>query len=122
MIQYDPLGIFEQNPAKGGVCEIKQVRVSTAAATPVTLVAAVSGKKIRVLSLQAFALTAHTYFDLTSFGLNEIFSGWALYQNTAFWKNYEFGLCDSNTGQSLAVTPGAGSVTTYSLRYIEVVP
>ena len=51
MIQYDPNGIFEQNPSKGGVCEIKSAFArSLVAWADASLIAAVPGKKIRVVS------------------------------------------------------------------------
>lgn len=52
MIQFDPLGIFEQRPDKGGICEIKSANGQFATGTvDGALVTAVTGKRIVVLSL-----------------------------------------------------------------------
>ncbi len=124
--QYDPLAVFQQPENKAGICEIKQFAVQVAAGTPVTvLVSPVTGKKIRLLSLQVFAETADTAFNLQSDpggGGTIIFKGWAIFENDKYISQPVIGIVDTATSNGLSVGTAAGGSTDYFGRYIEVTP
>lgn len=122
--QIDPTAIFVQKPEKGDALEIKQIRVEIAAgAGPSNIVAAVTGKKIRLLSLQVHAVTATVAFSLESNGTYS-FDGFAVFNdnNGNYWKNFEVGIVESDTGQALRAAVGGGSACRFAGRYIEVTP
>ena len=127
--QYDPNGIFEQNPAKGGVCTIKgSLGQPAAAAVDSNLVTAISGKVIRVVSVLAAGLTAATTL---TFNTNPAGAGAGVAITPRFYvintanfilANNELGWFETTVSQGLTCTIGAGSAVDVQIRYIEVVP
>lgn len=119
-----PTDIFNTGQ-NGEVCEIKQFKVNVvAAAVDTALVTAVSGKKIRLLYLNIFAATAITTADLNTKPAGagtSVFSAWVRYQEPNTWEFSPEGIIETNTGEGLACTAGAGSNIIVMGRYIEFI-
>lgn len=131
MIQYDPLGIFEQNPAKGGVCEIKQAYLSTAAGSVnQTLAAGVSGKKLRCIALRITSVTtAATVVTIKNAGTGlPMTNPFPVPANNAVLANgfvhlepNVLGHFESDLADTIYVDTAAGAGALIYFRYIEVV-
>ena len=123
MIQYNPSGIFEQNPSKGGVCEVYDATPqSDVAAGTNVIIAAVSGKVARIISMNYSASGAAAgLLAITSNGVTK----YADVQpaNTVAPVVREFspaGHCDSVVGFGMSlVTTVKGN---FSARYIYYTP
>lgn len=132
MIQYDPLAIFEQNPAKGGVCSIKQVVVGYGAGTNNnSVVAAVTGKFIRCISLKVVSAAAAATSVLFKNGVagTAIVNAFpVIANNVAIPNGFVYlepnilGHFDNASGDSVVVDVAAGAGVEINFRYIEVVP
>jgi hypothetical protein len=125
-IIYDPLGIFEQNPAKGGVCELKEKVVTLTAATAnQTVVAAVTGKSIVVLEGNLYSEgTAATVNFLNGSGGSGL-KKYYIPANTLAEPNVqlprvEWGLMRTTAGTGLFATTSGGAAVVVSITYIEV--
>lgn len=127
MIQYNPTGIFEQIPSKGGVCEVKEAVVNLTAATSNQLViAAVTGKKLFILhgTMNSGAAAGSVTFKSASGGASK--KRYYIPASTAVPSNVEipailWGNFRTNSGQGLyADTTGADTIYV-SITYIEVV-
>lgn len=126
-IQYDPDSIFEQNEQKGGSCDIKSFWQSvSASSTNHELIAAVSGKKHRILVLNALALTNPNLFSIKSSTSNYKFSDWAsnnggTFPKTSFFKAETVGLIESNSGESLTADTASSGAVVLCGRYITLI-
>ena len=125
-IIYDPLGIFEQNEAKGGVCEVKEKVVTLTAATAnQTVVAAVTGKSIVVLegNLYSQGVAASVAFLDGSGGT--VKKRYYIPANTLAEPNVqlprvEWGLMRTTAGTGLFASTAGGAAVECSITYIEV--
>lgn len=128
MIQYDPTGIFEQNPAKGGVCTIKQsavVNVGAAGVVAGNIVTGVTGKRIRVLYLEVstYSNVALTY--VLNSASSQITPTTPIAGLSTVIRDCPVnGYIDTNTGGALTITVGAvvGGALQVFVRYIEYTP
>lgn len=118
-IIYDPLGIFEQNESKGGVCEIKQALVASGGAVVNgTVVAATTGKKIRVLLARWSNISAGALqTNLVGTTATDTFS-------LATLEKYQIsepvnGLVETASGAALLWNATGASLQLY-VRYIEI--
>ena len=126
MIQYDPTGIFEQNPAKGGVNEIKDSPVFTAIAATNNqqVIAAVAGRSLLILGGTLTPLGAAgvcTFKSATGGTLKHAYPVHAAPGEKELpippWGNFS-----TNSGEGLFVDNTSVANVVISLRYIEVVP
>lgn len=120
-VLYNPNGIFEQNSAKGGVCPLLDAAELAHAAGTLTWIAAVTGKRIRVVSGCYSSAVAGTIL-FTSNALNKwadntvvagVSNGTVLPFNPAGW-------FESETGQSLVVV--TTQIYNLSTRYFYYTP
>lgn len=126
--QYDPTGIFEENPAKGGVCEVKDVVFSALAATAnQSVITAVASKKIVVLhgTIRSTNAQGTVSFKSASGGTNK--KSYTIPVVTAATPNVEilpvpWGAFRTNTGEGLFVDTTGADPIAISITYIEVTP
>ena len=128
MIQYDPLGIFEQNPAKGGVCQVKTVAVTLLAATAnQTVIAAVTGKSIVVLEGNLYSQGVAASIGFLDGSGGTVLKRYYLPANTLAQPNVQmpptvWGLLKTTSGTGLFASTAGAAAVDVSLTYIEVVP
>jgi len=117
-----PSDIYNTGPDKDGVCEIKNFRVAMAAGAGVTtIIAAVTSKKIRILTLNVITDTATTGFNLQSNGTLS-FDAVAVFNANNYWSEPEVGITESLVSQPIQAQIAAGSAFTFSGRYLEFTP
>lgn len=127
ILQYDPLSFFEQNPSKGGVCEVKTLTVNgLAVAANTLLVSAISGKRIRVIGGNVFSNGAYSVLSFISASGGTIKKMIAVPANTVATPNVPlvpdpYSFFETNTGEGLYATNSA-VIVLLSLNYIEVTP
>lgn len=127
-IIYDPAGLFEQNPNKGGVCEVKDVLFSATGATNnQQIIAAVTGKKIVVLhgTMRSAGIQSAITFKSASGGTNK--AAYEVPATTVATPNVKiggevWGAFRTNTGEGLFCDNSAAVTVTISLTYIEITP
>lgn len=107
--------------------DTSQIKYATATSTSdgdyaSPLVAAVAGKKIRVIALSASVLTTAGVFSLK--GSSTIFQAhlalgtpWAFATNSP-----KIGLCETDTGAALTPNNGSGVDSFVNVSYVEVEP
>ncbi len=132
MIQYNPTGIFEQNPAKDGVCEIKQVYLLTTAGTNnITLVGGVGGKKLRCIALRIMSnAAAATFVTIKNAGTGlAMTNAFPVPANNAVLTNgfvhlepNPLGHFESDLADTIYVDTAAGAGAQIYFRYIEFTP
>lgn len=126
-IQYDPDSIFEQNEQKGGSCEIKNFWQNVSASSSFhELIPADSGKKHRILVLNAIGVTATNSFVIVSGGVTTTKSKFQGYANIGgepptFLKAEKVGICEGESGDSITANTGVGSDVVLSGRYITLI-
>lgn len=126
MIQYNPLAIYEQRPDKGGVCEPKTVAVTlTGATNNQTVIAAVTGKKILVLSGNICSLGAAGLCSFKNGSGGTAFSRYYIPANTVASPNVSMnwlpdGLFQTTSGTGVFADNASGDLVAVSLRYIEI--
>lgn len=130
-VVYNPTAIFEQNPDKNGVCTVKQAVVGFAAGTNNNLVvAAVTGKYIRCVSLKVVSIAAAATYVLFKNGsagtgiantFPVIANNVAIPNGFLFLPDSYLGHFDNASGDSVVVDVGAGAGVEICFRYIEVV-
>jgi hypothetical protein len=129
--QYDPLGIFEQNPSKGGVCEIKQKYLETAPGTNnVSLLAGISGRKFRCIALRIASISpVATTITIKNAGSGLPMSNFfPVPANNAVVANgfvdlppNPLGHFESDLADTIYIDTGAGAGASIYFRYIEIV-
>lgn len=125
-IIYDPLGIFEQNPAKGGVCIPKEVVVTLTAATAnQTVIAAVTSKYIIVLEGNLYseggASTVNFINGSGGAGLKKYYvPANTLANPNVQLPRVEWGLMRTSSGTGLFASTSGAAAVVVSLTYIEV--
>lgn len=120
--KYFPSTIFQDKDAP---CPVLGISVIQAASTTATIVSAVTGKAIRVISM-------HAYNDAAGSGLLTLLSNataimriFAPGSTLGIHNNFEFnpaGWCETVAGEPLKLTTPAGANFHVSLRYITFTP
>lgn len=106
---------------QNGPCAVKYAFANIAAGqTAASLVAAVTGKKIRVISLVMVTggTATNSTFNSASAAISMLFAN-GVNGGAALPLN-EHGYFETSPGEALTVTTGAGSTTGYQIGYIEV--
>lgn len=129
---YNPIGLFEQNPAKGGVCTVKQSVVGYAAGTNNNaVVSAVTGYKIRCVSLKVVSIAAAATSVLFKNGvagtaianaMPVIANNVAIPNGFLYLPDSILGHFDNATSDSVVVDVAAGAGVEICFRYIEFIP
>jgi len=126
MIQYTPLEIYEQRSDQGGICTPKNVAVTlTGATNNQTVIAAVTGKKILVLSGNICSLNAAGLVSFKDGSGGTVFSRYYVPANTVATPNVPMNWLPDGLFQTTAATGVFADNTSadqivVSLRYIEV--
>lgn len=126
-LQYDPDSIFEQNESRGGTNEIKNFWKNVSASSAFAeLIPAESGKKHRILILNAIGVTATNAFVIVSGGVTTTKSKFQGYANIGgqapvFLKAEKIGVCEGESGDSITANTGSGGDVVLSGRYISLI-
>lgn len=112
---------------KGNAMTVKYANVSVAQSqTDTALVAAVAGKRIRVISqhVQANGTAGAVQVNSKPAGVGT--AKWGPFTNDAFCGSVlglnPNGHYESNTAEGLSITTGVGGTTTVSISYVEFTP
>ena len=105
----------------GNTLTVKRTHVSVSASTTEgTLIAAVAGKKIRIISM--FALCGETTTNVTLLSNTTALTGTLVLPvaGTLPWQYNPAGWLDTTAGQALKVTTGTGATVEFVIDYVEV--